>query len=586
MINCVQINIVKENSVTLKLISSVGLSTSENVEYIKEDLYINCVKAKYDSFVYADFESIIPISLIENKDYFFELSFKNPKHITCPDNFQIQQKNDTETEYFIRFNSRNYVGILNLAEFGIFTSLIEVKSKKINYELEYSLLLKKISELGIDLTTRASSYFESPSLLSEEIQNDENILSSKYTYLRSVIISGELESLYYSFIRKPLKRIIDEKQTTFSWESSELDLDSYIENISKIAIKDVDNNIYPLEMDSRTYDDTVDTIENQFIKFLLEYIINYLEHAASYISFHSSHSTLLIELKECLTRCESILSTPIFRQISKLRYFPTKSNVLQQQYPYRELYQLYWLLARKIEISDSLLLSSMKTPQKDLPKLYEYWCFLSFIDLLNARYNEIDIIEQSLVKYNDKQLCYNISPDKSHLTYNISEKKLLKLYYNKEYSNLNYIYRGRSYSHPLNPDISLELFIMDKLVAILHFDAKYRLENMQSFKLEDLDKMHTYKDGILGTIGAYILYPGEDTANFIQEEKDVTLVNPYFPSVGAFKYNIGDKLNIDDERTEVIKLIDNFVDIDNYIASKGIFSEDIKQMNYIKRLLE
>jgi uncharacterized protein len=107
----------------------------------------------------------------------------------------------------------------------------------------------------------------------------------------------------------------------------------------------------------------------------------------------------------------------------------------------------------------------------------------------------------------------------------------------------------------------------------LHFDAKYRLEPAELAQIlhdssaevmadadddetgyeqeisrlhrrEDLFKMHTYRDGILSTRGAYILFPGDGagmrmegkTQNFFIRHPSVfrgpALHN--FPSVGAF----------------------------------------------------
>jgi uncharacterized protein len=107
----------------------------------------------------------------------------------------------------------------------------------------------------------------------------------------------------------------------------------------------------------------------------------------------------------------------------------------------------------------------------------------------------------------------------------------------------------------------------------LHFDAKYRLEQAELAQIlhdsseevlgdadddelgyaqeisrlhrrEDLFKMHTYRDGILSTRGAYILFPGDGTGmrldgktrNFFIRHPSAFSGAPAhtFPSVGAF----------------------------------------------------
>lgn len=75
---------------------------------------------------------------------------------------------------------------------------------------------------------------------------------------------------------------------------------------------------------------------------------------------------------------------------------------------------------------------------------------------------------------------------------------------------------GDSYSHTLYPDFSLHY-----QGSILIFDAKYKGERegfygetgsgmIESWKQEDIIKMHAYRDAIAHTVGAFILYPGKN----------------------------------------------------------------------------
>ena len=96
---------------------------------------------------------------------------------------------------------------------------------------------------------------------------------------------------------------------------------------------------------------------------------------------------------------------------------------------------------------------------------------------------------------------------------------------------------------------------IEDFIYYIHFDAKYRSEldiinfynkiqpnkdidkeieqrdNLEEkeaiFKDADIYKMHTYKDSILKTEGAYVLYPGNVTKQFFES-------NLIIPSVGAF----------------------------------------------------
>ncbi|MDO5836699.1 MAG: nuclease domain-containing protein, partial [Methanobacterium sp.] len=144
-----------------------------------------------------------------------------------------------------------------------------------------------------------------------------------------------------------------------------------------------------------------------------------------------------------------------------------------------------------------------------------------------------------------------------------------ELMYNRLFSNNT---RFKSYSLPFRPDYTL-LIEYNSENYFVHFDAKYRSEGdvlafyenipqeqfdkdnhnqaieneietrdleeetKRKFKYGDLYKMHTYKDAILKTEGAYVLYPGDDCKIF---------------SVGAFPLTPGKN---GEEENELISFI-------------------------------
>jgi predicted component of viral defense system (DUF524 family) len=584
VITCKQISL-KVGSVQLKISSSYTSSTDsvEDIEFGGSyDISLKRIEGTSD--LIFDSEKRCPIIFYENKEYWIQFNFDEPKDIESNNILEVIRKSEDRKTYIIRFNSVNYVGIINLSLYGIYQSIIEVESKKIDYQEEYNLLLLKISELGIDLTTRASSFFQVPVSHTDRIENDSHLLNSKLSFIRSKILSGEFEALYNSFLRKPFTKITVKHSEKYVWELEQFDLNNYLDGMYKETITSYDGSVLPLKVVSEFYDDTIDTIENQFIKHLLEIVLQLLNSVLVKVSLMQI-SFLKLEIEECITRCERILSNQIFQNISKLKYFPSKSNVLQTKHPYKELYRIYMLLFYEVEISDETLNTSMTTSLKDLPKLYEYWCFLNIVEILNTKYGEIDLIQQGFIKYNQDNLCFLIGSPEDGLTYIVNENKKIKLFYSKNYTSENIIYSGRSYSHTLDPDISVELFFNDVLVAIIHFDAKYKLDNFISFKNEDLDKMHTYKDAILGSIGAYVLYPGKETKNFIQEEKNQELADIIFPSVGAFVFNINNNNNAI-EKNAIYNVLEKFINIETHLTSNGIFDENLKRYNYLKRLID
>ncbi|MEN6551325.1 MAG: nuclease domain-containing protein, partial [Methanobacterium sp.] len=105
-----------------------------------------------------------------------------------------------------------------------------------------------------------------------------------------------------------------------------------------------------------------------------------------------------------------------------------------------------------------------------------------------------------------------------------------------------------SYSLNLRPDYTLRIK-KGSDYHLIHFDAKYRSdiiiedtdidkrdkeeEEKRVYKNADIYKMHTYKDAIIGSLGAYVLYPGTEPKIF--PENPISIL----PSVGAFPLTPG-----------------------------------------------
>lgn len=86
----------------------------------------------------------------------------------------------------------------------------------------------------------------------------------------------------------------------------------------------------------------------------------------------------------------------------------------------------------------------------------------------------------------------------------------MDVYYNKTFVGQRTGREG-SYSQSYRPDISLHW-----RNHWYHFDAKFKYavssdeDGCSRFvKKEDIDKMHTYKDAIIGTRSAWVLFPSE-----------------------------------------------------------------------------
>jgi hypothetical protein len=160
-----------------------------------------------------------------------------------------------------------------------------------------------------------------------------------------------------------------------------------------------------------------------------------------------------------------------------------------------------------------------------------------------------------------------------------TRKVQVALFYNRRFKrpSRNLQSWEGSYTASFDPDYSIAITVSEGALRQkhwLHFDAKYRMEPAALAQMlsdaqgeeaaqdedddelgyeqeisrihrrEDLFKMHTYRDGILSTRGAYILFPGDGAGMRTEGNKQNFFIRhpsafrgpaPYnFPSVGAF----------------------------------------------------
>ena len=127
--------------------------------------------------------------------------------------------------------------------------------------------------------------------------------------------------------------------------------------------------------------------------------------------------------------------------------------------------------------------------------------------------------------------------------------------YNRTFNGNNAYPSGGSWTRNLRPDYTLSIWPFgieadqaekEELIVHIHFDAKYKIENLTTlfnidealssekeeqnkgtYKRANLLKMHTYRDAIRRTGGAYILYPGTESSRKIG-------FHELLPGLGAF----------------------------------------------------
>lgn len=463
-------------------------------------------------------------------------------------------------------NSRNYVGILDV---GISDFEIVVKSKKMNYERDFNFLRESISEFCDDLLSRSSSYFSEHFEKSDEYVTDE-VNYADIAYLRCKLSPDNFPAWVDYFIYHAEHKYIAEEQEKSISEIDEIVPESYMDSLignQLVRTKKVRGRAGNLEkapqfVKSVGYQVTYDTNENRFVKFFVTFLRDYLQDVLNDID--EENGKLHREVEKMLQIVSGKLENPFWKNISNMDNLPFNSQVLQKKYPYNLLFQMYTDFSMKSKVSLGQLDRSFIVGQKDTPMLYQYWVFIMLFKFLARKYDE-RYVTSDWIFYDKNGLTFTLQEGrKSFARFIIDNNTQMELLYNKTYDRRHVIGAGRSYSHELKPDISLELFKGRDLVAIMHLDAKYRLPLNGSDVPDDINKMHAYKDGILGTVGAFAICLADKPIVYHEEEKGWETEEVY-PAVGTCPLNLNPE-TLEQELDYIYRLVDEFakIDINNF----------------------
>lgn len=443
-----------------------------------------------------------------------------------------------------------YVGTLSIdvleansntkcAEFNL-----EVQSKKTSYREDYRHMLEEITEKCTDLLMQHSSpvsqHFE------VDFNADSKTLYQRFAFIKSILSSEEFNDSIQKIISAPVTK----------WKESEAVKDirgvRRIKNASLRQIGNATNRIVvptghplnyigsiPAQLKVYNKTETVDTPENRFIKYALlsfQYLCNDFKNKVKDNNRLKTEAGLLEDV------LQQYLSHSVFKEISLPNILPLNSPVLQRKEGYRGLLRV-WLMfdlaAKLVWRGGEDVYSGNK---RDVAVLYEYWLFFKLLEIIKEVFKiESKSIEQ-LIKPTtdglDLQLKqgYYLPVDG---IYNGDTRQLhVRFSYNKTFGGENNYPGGGSWTRSMRPDYTLSIWPYgissdeaekQELIVHVHFDAKYKVEKLEeilgnesdltiekeeqnkgTYKRADLLKMHTYKDAIRRTAGAYILYPGTD----------------------------------------------------------------------------
>lgn len=333
-----------------------------------------------------------------------------------------------------------------------------------------------------------------------------------------------------------------------------------------------------------------DIPENQFVKSFLVGLASRIDEIASKLG--EGTSALRKDLHIARDYIFSALSMSLWRSVSPGNVIPY-SMIMQQRAGYRDFSEATSTFGLEATLARTLMTSEdLGGELKPVWHLYQIWCCIQLVKSTNVACGrqEDESIEQIFAVSDWRaDVRSGKKPIVSWLVDAESGPVSVDLFYNKEFNSSatkSGMWDG-SYSLTYYPDISIA--IKSGLGKNwLHFDAKYRVDRRtfvsssraDRAKSGDIEKMHTYRDALLGTRGSYVLYPSTDAEVkiFIRHADEGYRESNSLPSIGAFPLHPGNGQRAADQRHNLsVFIIDAINALSNitYQEETGLQQSDI-----------
>lgn len=439
-------------------------------------------------------------------------------------------------EGFWRYMFKNFIGKSRLRvyrkNFLIFEKELEVISRKFaylghgddvdNYINFTKIMVDELIKYSISLpfSIRAPTFFQV-----EESSEPINPLFAYHFFKNN---AEKIISVYEQILNRPHRKLEEVNEWVGLEKVTTIDEDLLIGVFSKPEMwrKSASSHklakklggFIPEKFHQWEKHESLDTLENRFAKYFLDKMDFWIEKVLDLANQFGNEVPELEIIYRLRSLIETILHSSFFSDVGELQILPMQSQVLLKREGYRDLLELWRIFNAYspifTEINDAI-------DNKNVDKLYEYWAFFRLVEELG------NILGDKKIKI--YVLPTGVLPEDGDVYAEFDNG--WRLYYNKKLTPNKW-----SYSVSLKPDFSL--FIdQNKLIGV--FDAKFKLDvvdktsEIEEFdklaeessdyetwaKLEDIYKMHTYKDA-LGCNFAFIVYPGSRSYMFSKRVDD------------------------------------------------------------------
>lgn len=528
-------------------------------------------------------ESEATYQIVEGKLY----DYKIDEGYFLKDSFGIVSGNDFDKSVG-RIAPNIYVGTLTLdichskMSEKVGSVKLEVQSAKTEYRSDYRKMLSDITEECIELVFQHSSPVTQ--IVEVDYENDNKTWHQRFAFIKSIIDTEEFNEAVNKIISAPVTK----------WRETEIDKDirrvrrfnnKSLYQIARAVNRIVLPNDHPLHSETiksvpakiRITDktETVDTPENRFVKHALQ---SFLFFASDFKSKLKSENKIKLEAEKIENMLEQFLGHAIFKEISNPTSIILNSPVLQRKEGYREILRVWLMYHLAAQLSWKGGNDVYDIEKRNVAALYEYWLFFQLLKIVEKVFG-IKPNKNLIVDTNDKlglQLKQGEHFPVSGVCEKYNRKLVVQFSYNRTFSGSSEEYsypESGSWTRKMRPDYTLSIWpasINEKeaenqeLITHIHFDAKYKIEKIieslgdeenldkekeeqskGTYKRADLLKMHSYKDAIRRSGGAYILYPGKEQTKYSRMG-----FREIIPGLGAFQIRPSENNDTGSEEVE------------------------------------
>jgi predicted component of viral defense system (DUF524 family) len=442
---------------------------------------------------------------------------------------------------------RSHAGVLDLSpEFGG-ELRAEVACRKLRYFKEFKELLDDLADKAAELLLAYDSPVSLNFRTTDDLASNEAAL---HFIMRHVMAKSRLPTSVDEILERPHGRLIERIDHIPIEEIAEVDLELLADSLdhSDLArggpLARLFRGYTPAMLPQRESFESRDTPENRYAKAFLEHC-SLLARRIEAGMVRRGRRASAREARAWATALDDALQHSVWREVGPLTQIPANSQTLLRKRGYKDLlrYDLSLRLSLDLDWKQGAdIADGLVGDIRPVNQIYEYWCFFSLREILLLLCAEIgggNFITVSADGLRIQLAKGRRSECRFEFTAPTGEKALVSLFYNRRFvrPGAPRISWEGSYTSSFDPDFSVRVAraAPNSATHWLHFDAKYRLQREQADNLfesaatdeqdepvedyqdelrrihkhEDLFKMHTYRDGILGSRGAYVLFPGD-----------------------------------------------------------------------------